>query len=370
MKTRINYITFDSWWDTDITIIPELSNTYEVSVYCLNYYKSCKYPQKLLPQNIKFYQLKQKYRTLDIRSLFCSLRFFFYSVILCRNKKQVFFVTPVNDLWLSLLYLLFLPKSRTIISSHNYVEHGDTKGVSVSLFDKIREMYYKEFKYFHFYSKEQMEFFKKEYPQKKAFYTDMMPKDFGEAKIDKRDDSKVVLLFFGLIRDYKRLDWLIKAVNQAGCTNFKVVIAGKASEGDKKEIENLIGNSRFFDLHFGFIKNEDIPKYFVNSDFLVLPYKSATQSGPSLIAINYGIPIIASDVPAFKDLVIDGKNGFLFNKDSLSSLVDVLKRVANMTVEDIMKMKEAQKRFKQIYVSSNSIEQKFYSFISDEMKLK
>ena len=32
----INYITYDSWWDTDITIIPELVKEYHLNVFVLS----------------------------------------------------------------------------------------------------------------------------------------------------------------------------------------------------------------------------------------------------------------------------------------------------------------------------------------------
>ena len=49
----------------------------------------------------------------------------------------------------------------------------------------------------------------------------MPPKDFGDGKPVERKDSKVVLLFFGLIRDYKRLDLLIEAINCLENPNIK-----------------------------------------------------------------------------------------------------------------------------------------------------
>lgn len=46
IRMVINYITYDSWWDTDITIIPELVKKYHLNVFVLSPFDNCKYPQK------------------------------------------------------------------------------------------------------------------------------------------------------------------------------------------------------------------------------------------------------------------------------------------------------------------------------------
>lgn len=360
---QINYITYDSWWDTDVTIIPELAKRFNVNVFCLSPVYGAKYPHKNLSSGITFTQVYQKYRDRDPRSLIVAFKYLWKCYLKHKDKYNWYFIIPGKNPYFLLLMLYFLPKERTIISSHNYIEHGDNRSIGASLGVWLKKRLYRRFEFFHFFSKQQNDLFVNDYPAKSSFYTNMPPKDFGEVTPSERDDSKVVLLFFGLIRDYKRLDLLIEAVNSLSNPNLKVVIAGNASKQDIEKYTKLIREKDKFDLHFGFVKNEDIPFYFVNSDFLVLPYESATQSGPSLVAINYGIPIIGSKIPAFEEHIKDGVNGFLFDNGSLESLKDILAKVSQMKKNEISVMKTRQMIYKEEYIKKNDISLKFEDFI-------
>lgn len=361
---QINYITYDSWWDTDVTIIPELAKRFNVNVFCLSPVYGAKYPHKNLSSDIPFYQVYQKYRDRDPRSLIVAFKYLWKSYLENKDKHNWYFIIPGKNPYFLLLMLYFLPKERTIISSHNFLEHGDNRSLGASLGVWVKKKIYSRFKFFHFFSKQQNDLFVNDYPAKKSFYTDMPPKNFGEAIPKERTDSQVVLLFFGLIRDYKRLDLLIEAVNHLDSPNLKVVIAGNASKQAIDRYTRLIREKDKFELHFGFVKNEDIPSYFVNSDFLVLPYESATQSGPSLVAINYGIPIIGSKIPAFEELIKDGVNGFLFENGSVESLKSILEKVSQMKKDEVSAMKTRQMEYKKEYIKKNDVSFKFDEFIN------
>ena len=46
----------------------------------------------------------------------------------------------------------------------------------------------------------------------------------------------------------------------------------------------------------------------------MLPYQDVAQSGPHMIAYNYNLPVIASDIEGFAERVEDGENSFLVRK--------------------------------------------------------
>ena len=94
----------------------------------------------------------------------------------------------------------------------------------------------------------------------------------------------------------------------------------------------------------------------------MLPYESATQSGPSLVAVNYGIPIIASNIPAFKEHIIDGVNGFLFENGSDENLSNLICKISQMKKDDILNMKTRQMEYKIEYMKANDINIKFEVF--------
>ena len=64
-------------------------------------------------------------------------------------------------------------------------------------------------------------------------------------------------------------------------------------------------------LHDHFVADEDVRYYFSAADFVVLPYRSATQSGVTQIAYQFSTPMIVTDVGGLKEIVPDGKVGYL-----------------------------------------------------------
>lgn len=127
---------------------------------------------------------------------------------------------------------------------------------------------------------------------------------FGEkiGKADARqrlrlDPDRKTLLFFGLIRDYKGLDLLIDAMPMLGA-EYQLVIAGE-SYGSFERYERQIAASgcadriRVFNRYIG---DEEVPVFFSAADLCVLPYKSATQSGITAIALHFDLPLAATPV--------------------------------------------------------------------------
>ena len=127
--------------------------------------------------------------------------------------------------------------------------------------------------------------------------------------------SKKVILNFGLIRDYKGLDLLIESTKNLKnkLDDFKIVVAGECYNGEQQyyDLARKLEVLDCFDFNFEFIGNDDIPKYFCAADVVVLPYKSATQSGIIPIAYHYNTPVITTNVGGLAECVLHGKTGFI-----------------------------------------------------------
>lgn len=111
------------------------------------------------------------------------------------------------------------------------------------------------------------------------------------------DPGRRTLLFFGLIRDYKGLDLLIDALPLLG-EPYQLVIAGE-SYGSFEKYEAQIAASGCADrIHVfnRYIDDEEVPRFFSAADLCVLPYKSATQSGITAIALHFDLPVVATPV--------------------------------------------------------------------------
>lgn len=124
--------------------------------------------------------------------------------------------------------------------------------------------------------------------------------------------GKKVLLFFGIIRDYKGLDVLLQAF-QGLPEDFHLLVAGECYgpfEKYEQLIKELALESRIT-LCTRYIEDREVSAFFSAADVCVLPYKSATQSGITAIAHHFNIPLIATDVGGLKETIIDGKSGLI-----------------------------------------------------------
>lgn len=154
-------------------------------------------------------------------------------------------------------------------------------------------------------------------------------KDREDAKNLLRVKSKRVILFFGLIREYKGLDLLIEATQllKNKLNNFKIIVAGECYDNKKKylDLTKKLNVEDLFIFNFDFIKNEDVSKYFCAADVIVLPYRSGTQSGIAPIAYHFNRPVISTDVGGLSESVHHKKSGLLCKPDSFSisnSIID------------------------------------------------
>ena len=125
-------------------------------------------------------------------------------------------------------------------------------------------------------------------------------------------------LFFGLIRDYKGLDLLLEAWAKWSPEGRKLLIAGEFYASREKYIA-LIERLKLQDrvvLHDRFIADDDVKYYFSAADCLVLPYRTATQSGVTQIAYNFSLPMIVTRVGGLPEIVPDGRVGLVCEPDA------------------------------------------------------
>ncbi|UZR94496.1 glycosyltransferase [Chondrinema litorale] len=127
--------------------------------------------------------------------------------------------------------------------------------------------------------------------------------------------GKKTLLFFGLIREYKGLDVLLKAFNKLSDA-YQLVIAGESYE-DFSKYEELINNSPNRDRIFVFrryIPDDEVASFFSASDLCVLPYKSATQSGVVAVAFHFDLPVLVTDKGNLKDTIEPYDTGIVIDE--------------------------------------------------------
>ena len=141
-----------------------------------------------------------------------------------------------------------------------------------------------------------------------------------QAKAELNIATKKVLLFFGLIRKYKGLDILINAMEKINTEldDYTLLIVGECYE-NKAKYTDLIKNAGITDnvqCHYSFVPDNEVGKYFSASDVVVLPYKTASQSGIVQIAYHFDTPVIVSNVGGLPEIVDEGKTGYCVEPSS------------------------------------------------------
>ena len=147
--------------------------------------------------------------------------------------------------------------------------------------------------------------------------TDLTPRE-ARRRLGMREGDKTAL-FFGRIAPYKGLEYLISALTILARTDKRVrlIIAGtvkhdSAAYWDRVQAAIADGGIRDQVMQrIEFIPDEDVECYFKAADVVVIPYADVSQSGILLTAHNFGLPVIATDVGALRDDVIDDRTGFL-----------------------------------------------------------
>lgn len=123
------------------------------------------------------------------------------------------------------------------------------------------------------------------------------------------------LLFFGLIKKYKGLDILLKAMPEvlARFPDARLVVAGEVY-GDDSYYQELIQSLNIqanVETQFRYVQDAEIASFFKRSSLCVLPYRSASQSGVIATCMAFGLPVLASNFAGLAQYIEDGVNGIL-----------------------------------------------------------
>ena len=138
------------------------------------------------------------------------------------------------------------------------------------------------------------------------------------------------LLFFGIVRPYKGLDVLLRALAGAPA-HVTLTVAGEFW-GGTGPTETLIAELGLRDrvtLRPGYVPATAIPALFAAADALVMPYREATASQNALLAFAHGVPVITTTAGALAEAVRDGVDGLTCAPDDVEDLLRALKEISD-----------------------------------------
>lgn len=140
------------------------------------------------------------------------------------------------------------------------------------------------------------------------------------------DKDKKILLFFGLIREYKGLDILIESMALLD-NSYQLVIAGECYGSFQDYLASIEASPLKNNIKVmqEYIPDEKVSLLFSAADVLVLPYRDATQSGVVAVAYQMETPLIATNVGALGDSIRKASTGIVVNDVSSIALSEGIK---------------------------------------------
>src|SRR5690554_1180218 len=140
--------------------------------------------------------------------------------------------------------------------------------------------------------------------------------------------NDINLLFFGLIREYKGLDLLLEALADERLNQFpiKLLVAGEFYDKPEpyfQKIKDLKIEDKIR-VEERFIPDNEVKNYFCSTDLIVLPYKTATQSGVTQIGYHFSKPMLVTNVGGLGEIIINGVSGYVTEPNSKSIADSIL----------------------------------------------
>ena len=122
-------------------------------------------------------------------------------------------------------------------------------------------------------------------------------------------EDKTALLFFGLVRPYKGLTLLLKALKQHPEKYLFIVGECYESWASYQQLIEEYQIEKQITVVSRFVSHKEAALYFSTADATVLPYTSATQSGVLALAYHYETPLVVTDHPGLTQPVIEDQTG-------------------------------------------------------------
>lgn len=365
---KIAWITGSNFFNVDEPLMRELSKSFDI--YWIVFVSKNEKEKDVLHKMFYAVGVKGEIKEYDrLRSYKTLLTYIKTINSLKKDLYDLYYIDYLGmPYFFPVICLLGIKRRKLVYACHDFIDHVNIK----------RRKFIARYKKFIFnmvgtvklFSKTQYDLFRSKYANIQSFYSPLCLQYYGEPTEKKVDDGRVHFLFFGSIRENKGLDLLIHAANKLGekySGRFVVSVCGSCSNWS--EYDKLIKDDGCFNLVIRRIDNGEIPDLFVKSDYLVLPYRDVTQSGPLSIAYCYNVPVIASDHDGFKEFIENGTTGLLFKDGDVNDLSHVMEE-AILKRFNYNKMKEKQKSYVDKNLTNNKIIEQYKEMFANILAYK
>ncbi len=140
--------------------------------------------------------------------------------------------------------------------------------------------------------------------------------------------DKPVLLYIGRLDGEKRIDLIISAFAAVHAKHpAQLVLCGFGKSMDQLKAQAAQLGIESDVVFTGYLDEADKPAVYNTGDVFIISSPAELQSIVTLEAMATGLPVVAVDVAALKELCHDGENGFLFPENDVPALTDRLTRL-------------------------------------------
>ncbi|VVB99025.1 D-inositol-3-phosphate glycosyltransferase [uncultured archaeon] len=165
---------------------------------------------------------------------------------------------------------------------------------------------------------------------KAGFLQEPAYSDYFAGGNDAKNGLKHRVLFFGFVREYKGLHYLIDAMPAIlkELPGMKLDIVGEFWKDKGEYLAQIsgLGIGSSVNVIDRYVRDEEVGDIFSGADAVILPYVSSTHTAVVQLAAGFGLPVISTDVGGNRDVIESGKNGILVKpKDSMAIADAVVK---------------------------------------------
>jgi glycosyltransferase involved in cell wall biosynthesis len=317
------------------------SEKYKVSIVTLrNLVPAFLFPgRKRVGRSLMNLKLNDQIDVFDGIDWFFFPKIFTVPFFLMRNKPEViifqWWTSSVAHNYLALLIFIkiLLRKSRLILTFHETLDPLEDSFVFLRIYSKIMgKMIFGFFDDYAAHSQSDLELINDKLliPKEKISLVEMGSFDHLKKtkRGDRENDLTCTLVFFGLIRPYKGVEYLIEAfdlIPKNRIFDFKLIVAGEAwgYNVPEKKIKSSPYKERIRYIN-RYLSDDELSELLNEADVAIFPYTRASQSGAAHTAISYGIPIIVSHVGGLKESMAPYKGTIFVEPCNIEELRDAI----------------------------------------------
>lgn len=134
--------------------------------------------------------------------------------------------------------------------------------------------------------------------------------------------ERPVVLFIGRLESRSGLDRLLRAWPRIfRAVQARLVVIG---DGPARHENEALAREVGADVVFAGARHADRPDWFASADLLVCPTTIASFGVTLLEGMAAGLPVVASDIDGFREVLTDGREGRLVDTNDLTAFSDAI----------------------------------------------